>query len=204
MATKLGFAKKTPLASYINIRKGGIIAVTLRDDDDLISVKLSEGNDTVMLVTNKGKAIKFTEEDTRETGRSAKGVIGIRLDDDDFVVGMNLVKDEDTILMVTENGFGKRTFVSEYPIQKRGGKGVITYKVTDRTGAVISSMIASDSDDLLLMSLQGDMIRLDVGQISILSRATQGVTLMRIDEENAVVAATITDKEEEEAEAKEE
>jgi len=197
MATKLGFAKKTPLASYMNIRKGGIIAVTLRDDDDLISVKLSEGDDTVMLVTNKGKAIKFTEEDTRETGRSAKGVIGIRLDEDDYVVGMDLVKDEDTILMVTENGFGKRTYVSEYPIQKRGGKGVITYKVTERTGAVIASMITSDDDNLLLISLQGDIIRLDAGQISILSRATQGVTLMRIEEENAVVAATITDKEEE-------
>ena len=197
MATKLGFAKKTPLSSYTNIRKGGIIAVTLRDDDDLISVKLSEGNDTVMLITYKGKAIKFTEKDTRETGRSAKGVIGIRLDDDDYVVGMDLVKDEETVLMITENGFGKRTFISEYPIQKRGGKGVITYKVTERTGPVISSMIASDEDDVLLMSLQGDMIRLDASQISILSRATQGVTLMRIDEENMVVAAAKVEKEEE-------
>jgi len=197
MATKLGFAKKTPLSSYTNIRKGGIIAVTLRDDDDLISVKLSEGNDTVMLITYKGKAIKFTEKDTRETGRSAKGVIGIRLDDDDYVVGMDLVKDEETVLMITENGFGKRTFISEYPIQKRGGKGVITYKVTERTGPVISSMIASDEDDILLMSLQGDMIRLDASQISILSRATQGVTLMRIDEENMVVAAAKVEKEEE-------
>ena len=197
MATKLGFAKKTPLSSYTNIRKGGIIAVTLRDDDDLISVKLSEGDDTVMLVTHKGKAIKFTEKDTRETGRSAKGVIGIRLEDDDYVVGMDLVKDEETVLMITENGFGKRTFISEYPIQKRGGKGVITYKVTERTGPVISSMIASDEDDVLLMSLQGDMIRLDASQISILSRATQGVTLMRIDEENMVVAAAKVEKEEE-------
>ena len=197
MATKLGFAKKTPLSSYTNIRKGGIIAVTLREDDDLISVKLSEGDDTVMLVTHKGKAIKFTEKDTRETGRSAKGVIGIRLDDDDYVVGMDLVKDEETVLMITENGFGKRTFISEYPIQKRGGKGVITYKVTERTGPVISSMIASDEDDILLMSLQGDMIRLDASQISILSRATQGVTLMRIDEENMVVAAAKVEKEEE-------
>jgi DNA gyrase subunit A len=197
MATKLGFAKKTPLSSYTNIRKGGIIAVTLRDDDDLISVKLSEGDDTVMLVTHKGKAIKFTEKDTRETGRSAKGVIGIRLEDDDYVVGMDLVKDEETVLMITENGFGKRTFISEYPIQKRGGKGVITYKVTERTGPVISSMIASDEDDILLMSLQGDMIRLDASQISILSRATQGVTLMRIDEENMVVAAAKVEKEEE-------
>jgi DNA gyrase subunit A len=99
--------------------------------------------------------------------------------------------------MITENGFGKRTFISEYPIQKRGGKGVITYKVTERTGPVISSMIASDEDDILLMSLQGDMIRLDASQISILSRATQGVTLMRIDEENMVVAAAKVEKEEE-------
>jgi DNA gyrase subunit A len=122
------------------------------------------------------------------------------LDDDDYVVGMSLVKEEDTILSVTENGFGKRTFVSEYPIQKRAGKGVINYKVTGRTGSIIASMVASDQDDLLLMSLQGDMIRLDVGQISILSRATQGVTLMRIEEDNAVVAATITEKEQEEEE----
>jgi DNA gyrase subunit A len=200
MATKLGFVKKTPLISYVNIRKSGIIAVTLREEDDLIAVRLSGGDDTVMLITNKGKAIKFTEEDTKETGRSAKGVIGIRLDDDDYVVGMSLVKEEETILSVTENGFGKRTFVSEYPIQKRAGKGVINYKVTERTGTIIASMIASDQDDLLLMSLQGDMIRLDVGQISILSRATQGVTLMRIEEDNAVVAATITEKEQEEAE----
>ena len=112
MSTKLGFVKKTPLKSYVNIRRSGIIAVTLREEDDLIAVRLSEGDDTVMLITNKGKAIKFAEQDTKETGRSAKGVIGIRLDDDDYVVGMSLVKEEDTILSVTENGFGKRTFVS--------------------------------------------------------------------------------------------
>ncbi len=208
MASKMGFAKKTPLKYYANIRKGGIIAVTLRDDDDLITVKLTEGNDTVMMITKEGKAIKFTEEDTRETGRSSKGVIGIRLDDNDYVVGMSLVKDEETLLMITEKGFGKRTFVSEYPVQKRGGKGVITYKVTERTGPLIASMIASDEDDILLMSQEGDIIRIDVEQISILSRATQGVTVMRIDQDNAVVAAAkieeCLDEDEKEETSKEE
>jgi DNA gyrase subunit A len=204
MATKRGFVKKTPVSEYANIRKGGIIAITLRDDDELISVRHSSGSDTVMLFTMQGKAIKFTEEDTRETGRSAKGVIGIRLEDDDLVIGMELVKDEDTVLLIAKNGFGKRTYISEYPIQRRCGKGVISYKITERTGCVVSSMIADDSNDILLISLMGDIIRMDVSQISILSRATQGVTLMRIDEGNSVVAATKTDKDLEDSESIEE
>lgn len=188
MCTSSGVVKKTPLKSFANIRKGGIIALTLKEDDELMEVKLTNGESTVMIATNRGLSIKFDEKDVRTMGRVAQGVIGIRLSPDDYVVGMEIVTDDDTILAVTENGFGKRTFVEEYSRQKRGGKGILTYKVTDKTGNVIGTKIVGNEDDVLLISTSGIIIRMSAGEISILGRATQGVTLMRTSGENKVVS----------------
>lgn len=188
MCTREGVVKKTPLNYFSNIRKGGIIALTLKEDDELIEVKQTNGESTIMIATHRGQSIKFDENDVRIMGRVAQGVIGIRLSPDDYVVGMEIVSDEDTILAVTENGFGKRTYVEEYTKQKRGGKGILTYKVTDKTGTVIGTKIAKDEDDILLISTSGIIIRMCAEEISILGRATQGVTLMRTDEDNKVVS----------------
>jgi len=198
MATKNGIVKKTPLVGYLNIRKGGIIAVTLRDQDQLIGVTLTNGEQNIMLATFKGMSIKFKETDARAMGRNAQGVMGIRLDSDDYVVSMEVVSDDQTMLAVTENGFGKRTFIDEYPLQKRGGKGVLTYRVTDRTGNVVGTKIVTDDDDVMLISLAGIIIRINAIEISILGRATQGVTLMRIKEDNKVVSLAKIAKEAEE------
>lgn len=188
MCTRAGIVKKTPLNYFSNIRKGGIIALTLKEDDELIEVKLTTGESMVMIATHRGQSIKFDENNVRIMGRVAQGVIGIRLSSDDFVVGMEIVSDEDTMLAVTENGFGKRTYVEEYTKQKRGGKGILTYKVTDKTGTVIGTKIVKDEDDILLISSSGIIIRMCAEEISILGRATQGVTLMRTEEDNKVVS----------------
>lgn len=201
MCTRNGIVKKTPLKYFAHIRKGGIIALTLRDDDELIGVKRTNGDFTIMMATHKGMSIKFNEKDVRTMGRVAQGVIGIRLAHDDFVIGMEIVDEEDTILAVTENGFGKRTYVEEYSKQKRGGKGILTYKVTDKTGNVIGTKIVNDKDDVLLISSSGIIIRMSAGEISILGRATQGVTLMRTGENNKVVSlAKIVPEDKEELE----
>ncbi len=188
MCSRMGVVKKTPLASFANIRKGGIIALTLREEDELIEVRLTDGKATIMIATNRGLSIKFGEKDVRTMGRVAQGVIGIRLSQDDYVIGMETVSEEDTLLAVTENGFGKRTYVEEYTKQRRGGKGILTYKVTDKTGKIIGTKIVSEDDDILLISTSGIVIRMSAAEISILGRATQGVTLMRTGEDNKVVS----------------
>ena len=188
MCTSAGIVKKTPLNSFANIRKGGIIALTLKEDDELMEVKLTNGDATIMIATNRGLSIKFDEKDVRTMGRVAQGVIGIRISQDDYVVGMEIVTEDDTLLAVTENGFGKRTYVEEYTKQKRGGKGILTYKVTDKTGKVIGTKIVGNEDDILLISTSGIIIRMCADEISILGRATQGVTLMRTRGENKVVS----------------
>ena len=188
MSTLKGTIKKTPLKSFANIRKGGIIAITLVDDDELISVKMTEGSSNVFLATWLGMSITFNENDVRTMGRSAQGVMGIRLSDDDFVIGMEILNENETILSITENGFGKRTYADEYTVQKRGGKGILNYRVTEKTGHVVGTKVVSDDDDILLISTSGIIIRMCSNEISILGRATQGVTLMRTDEENTVVS----------------
>lgn len=203
MCTLSGVVKKTPLKAFAHIRKGGIIALTLRDDDELIGVKLTTGECTIMIATHRGMSIKFNEDNVRKMGRGAQGVMGIRLSPDDYVVGMEVVREEDTILAVTENGFGKRTYVEEYSSQKRGGKGILTYKVTDKTGNVIGTKIVKDEDDILLISTSGIIIRMRSDEISILGRATQGVTLMRTSGENKVVSLAKIIPEDEEDESNE-
>ncbi len=188
MATRNGLVKKTDLMEYDNIRKGGLAAVTLRENDELIDVKLTDGNQDIMLSTVNGMAIRFNETDARPIGRVSQGVKGIELDDDDYVIGMEVVTDNTTLLVVTENGFGKRTELEEYKVQTRGGKGILTYRITEKTGKSIGMMLVSEEDDIILISSDGSIIRMKVDEISILGRATQGVTLMRMSEGNNVVS----------------
>ena len=162
--------------------------IKLKDDDELIDVRLTDGEDNVVMVTKKGMSITFDEKDVRPVGRTAQGVIGIRLDEDDSVIGMESIISniKGTLLAITENGFGKRTELEEYRVQNRGGRGVITYKVTPKTGDIVGIRIATDEEDVMLITDNGTIIRLNVKDISILGRATQGVTLMRTNEGKVV------------------
>ena len=201
MATKNGLIKKTPLNEFDSSRKTGLLSITLKDEDELIDVRLTDGEDNVVLVTNKGLSITFDEKEVRPMGRTAQGVIGMRLDDDDFVIGMESIIDakDATLLAITENGFGKRTELTEYRVQKRGGRGVITYKVTPKTGNIVGIRIAKGNEDIMLITDKGTIIRLKVEDISILGRSTQGVTLMRTNDGGKVVSIEIIDPDSEEA-----
>ncbi|MDD4189024.1 MAG: DNA gyrase subunit A [Eubacteriales bacterium] len=187
MATMRGFVKKTDLMQYSNIRKGGLVAVRLREDDELISVRLTDGTKSIMLVTNNGIAIRFKEKNVRPIGRDTQGVIGIRLDKEDKVISMVPCEENTTLLAVTENGFGKRTELDEYKIQSRGGKGILTYRITEKTGLIAGAKSVKDEDEIMLISSDGTIIRMNVSEISILGRTTQGVTLMRMDDGIKVV-----------------
>ena len=193
MATRNGIIKKTKLTEYMSVRKNGLIGITLKEDDELIDVRLTDGEDNVVLVTSKGMCITFDEKDVRPMGRVSQGVIGIRLSDGDFVIGMESIihGSKATLLAITENGFGKRTELDEYRVQTRGGKGVITYKVTPKTGNLVGIRIATDEEDVMLITDTGTIIRLRVSDISILGRSTQGVTLMRTNEGKVVSIETI-------------
>lgn len=197
MATKNGIVKKTDLMEYDSIRKGGLAAVVLRDNDELIDVKLTDGNQDMMLVTRMGMSIRFNEKDVRPIGRVSMGVKGMELEEDDCVIGMEVCCENPHILVVTENGFGKRTEIDEYKVQTRGGKGILTYKVTSKTGYVAGMKLVNDNDDIMLISSDGTIIRINVNDISILGRATQGVTLMRMNEGVKVVCIARIVKEEE-------
>ncbi len=190
MATKNGLIKKTSLKEYDTARKTGLQGITLKNDDELIGVRLTDGEDNVILVTRNGLCITFDEKDVRPIGRVSQGVIGMRLDEDDEVIGMEsvIVGGQATLLAITENGFGKRTELDEYRVQKRGGKGVITYKITPKTGKIVGIRIATEEDDVMLITDTGTIIRLKVNEISILGRSTQGVTLMRTNDGGKVVS----------------
>ncbi len=191
MATRNGLIKKTALQEYNSSRKTGLLAINLKDDDELIDVRLTDGEDNVVLVTSKGMCITFDEKDVRPVGRSAQGVLGIRLDEDDFVIGMESIlanNKKATLLAITENGFGKRTELDEYRVQNRGGRGVITYKITQKTGNIVGIRMASEDEDVMLITNSGTIIRIKVKDVSILGRATQGVTLMRTSENEKVVS----------------
>ena len=200
MGTKNGLIKKTALAEYDSGKKTGLLAITLKDNDELISVKLTDGQDNVVLVTRKGLCITFEEKEVRPIGRIAQGVIGIRLSDDDEVIGMESIisGSKATLLAITENGFGKRTELDEYRVQLRGGRGVITYKVTPKTGELVGVKIADETQDVMLITDTGTIIRMSVKEISVLGRSTQGVTLMRTNDGGKVVSIEIVDKDEEE------
>ena len=200
MSTKNGLIKKTPLKEYDSSRTTGLIGITLKEDDELIDVRLTDGQDNVVLVTKKGLCITFDEKDVRPVGRTAQGVIGIRLDTDDIVIGMEpiIAGAKSTLLAITENGFGKRTEVDEYRVQNRGGRGVITYKITPKTGELVGIRVVNGTEDVMLITDKGTIIRMNVDEISILGRATQGVTLMRTNEGKVVSIETVEPEETEE------
>ena len=201
MATRNGLIKKTPFKEYETNRRTGLIGITLKDGDELIDVRLTDGEDNVVLVTRKGLSITFDEKDVRPVGRSAQGVIGIKLDDGDSVIGMEPIitgNTNATLLAITENGFGKRTELDEYRVQNRGGRGVITYKITPKTGDIVGIKIVGGEEDVMLITDTGTIIRLNVSEISVLGRATQGVTLMRTNDGKVVSIETIVPEDEKE------
>ena len=202
MATKNGIIKKTALSEYNSARKTGLLSITLKEDDELISVRLTDGQDNVLLVTKEGLCITFDEKDVRPMGRVSQGVIGIRLNDEDEVISMEsvLAGGNATLLAITENGFGKRTELDEYRVQTRGGKGVMTYKITPKTGKLVGARVATEEDDVMLITDSGTIIRLKVKDISVLGRATQGVTLMRTSDGGQVVSIETISPESEEGE----
>jgi len=194
MATRKGIVKKTDLLDFDTARKGGLIALTLDDDDELIGVKLTDGNRHVILGTRDGMAIAFAEEDVRAMGRNAHGVRGIRLREEDEVVGMDNLKKNGEVLSVTEAGYGKRTPTSEYRLQARGGKGLINFKVTDKTGVVVGLKVVRPEQELMLITTEGIVIRTNVDEISVISRNTQGVMLMRTDSHDRVASMATMDQ----------
>jgi len=200
MATRNGVIKKTSLMEYANIRKAGLQGISLRENDELIDVRLTDGSNKVVIVTRQGMSITFDEKDVRPIGRVSQGVRGIELGIDDYVIGMEPIVSNDVFLLaITENGFGKRTEVEEYRVQTRGGKGVLTYKVTDKTGEVVGIKIVDENDDIILISSDGTIIRISVKDVSVLGRNTQGVTLMRMPENVQLVSiAKVTEEENEE------
>ena len=203
MATRNGLIKKTPFKEYETNRRTGLIGITLKEEDELIDVRLTDGEDNVVLVTKKGLSITFDEKDVRPVGRAAQGVIGIKLDDGDSVIGMEPIitgNTNATLLAITENGFGKRTELEEYRVQNRGGRGVITYKITPKTGDIVGIKIVGGEEDVMLITDTGTIIRLKVEEISVLGRATQGVTLMRTNDGKVVSIETISPEDEKEDE----
>ena len=199
MSTKNGMIKKTALSEYSSVRKNGLLGITLKENDQLIGVRLTDGEDDVVLVTSHGMSITFSEKDVRPIGRVSQGVIGIKLDDDDFVIGMESIisRENATLLAITENGFGKRTELDEYRVQTRGGKGILTYIITAKTGNIVGIRITTDEEDVMIITENGTIIRLEVKDINILGRTTQGVTLMRTNEGKVVSIETISPEEEE-------
>ena len=188
MATRGGIIKKTKLLEYNSARKTGLQAISLKDGDELIDVRLTDGERNVVMVTHEGMSITFAESDVKPVGRVSQGVIGIRVSEGDFVVGMEPIYNEKAYLLaITENGFGKRTELEEYRVQIRAGKGVITYKTTPKTGKVVGIQVDDDNDDVMLITDKGVIIRLEVMNISVLGRSTQGVTLMRTNDGGKVV-----------------
>lgn len=201
MGTKQGLVKKTPLSEFKNLRKNGLIAINLRDGDELLKVKITRGDADIVIVTQDGNAIRFNETDVRPMGRTASGVRSINLRKDDIAVCMDIAVEGEDLLVISENGFGKRTPITEYKRQKRGGTGLITYKLSEKTGKVIGATICKIDDELMLINTSGVAIRINVSDISVTSRSTMGVTLMRTTEEEKIAAITkisgsIDDKEE--------
>lgn len=181
MVTRRGIVKKTPVIEYSNVRKNGLAAINLRDDDELIEVKITDADTDLFLVTKHGMCIRFKETDVRATGRMSMGVIGMNLDDGDEIVGMQLDSQGDSLLIVSENGMGKRTYLEEFSVQKRGGKGVKCYKITEKTGYVVGVKACNDDHEIMMITTEGIIIQLRVEDISILGRITSGVKMINLD-----------------------
>ena len=190
MGTKQGLVKKTPLEEFKNLRKNGLIAINLREGDELLKVKITRGDADIIMVTQNGYAIKFNEKSVRPMGRTAAGVRAINLKDDDIAVCMDIAVPGEEVLVISENGFGKRTPIEQYKIQQRNGVGLITYKISEKTGKLAGATICKPNDELMLINSSGVAIRINVSDISVTSRSAMGVTLMRTNEDEKVVAIT--------------
>jgi DNA gyrase subunit A len=202
-ATKNGLIKKTELMAYANPRASGIRAIGLEERDEVISVRLTDGNQEIILSTAEGQSIRFKEEQVRPTGRGTFGVVGMKLDPEDKVVSMEILSLGVDILTVAEGGYGKRTAMDEYRLQSRGGKGVITMKTTDKTGRVIGVQLVTEEDQLMMITNIGKIIRLRIKDIRVIGRNTQGVRLIELEEgERVVSVARLAEKEEEDEEEK--
>ena len=191
MATRNGMVKKTPMREYANVRKTGLQAIVLRENDELIEVKATDNKRDIFMVTKFGKSIRFHETDVRVTGRVSMGVIGMNLDDGDEIIGMQMDSQGETLLVVSENGIGKRTDISEFPIQKRGGKGVLCYKIVEKTGYLVGAKLVHEDHDIMMITNEGIVIRISVKDISIIGRNTSGVKLMNIDPNSDTRIASI-------------
>ncbi len=191
MATKKGIVKKTPIKEYENIRKSGLQAINLREDDDLIEVKATNNKKDIILVTQNGQCIRFNEKDVRKTGRTSMGVIGMNLEDNDEIIGMQLSTQGESLLFVSEKGMGKRTSMEEFSVQRRGGKGVKCYKITEKTGYVVGVKAVNEENEIMIITTEGIIIRLAVKDISNLGRITSGVKLIDMDTEKDITVASI-------------
>jgi DNA gyrase subunit A len=200
--TKKGIIKKTEISQFDTNRKTGLIAIRLKDGDELIGIKETTGNSNIIIVTKNGKCICFNEEDVRPMGRLAGGVRAISLEKGDEVVAMDLAEKSDELLVVTQAGYGKRTAIKEYKIQARGGKGLLTYDKGkfDKTGALIGAMVVNEQDEILLINSDGIIIRIRADEVSKLSRATQGVKIMRVEEDSNIIALAKVIREDEDEE----
>ncbi|GAB1809667.1 DNA gyrase subunit A [Priestia megaterium] len=198
--TKQGISKRTPLSSFENIRNSGLIALNLREEDELISVKLTDGKRDMVIGTKKGMLIRFNENDVRSMGRTATGVKGITLDSEDEVIGMEILEEQSDVLIITKNGYGKRTPIEEYRVQTRGGKGLRTCNITDKNGDVVALKCVSQEEDIMLITVSGVLIRVSVLDISQMGRNTQGVKVIRLGDEEFVstVAKVQTSEDEDE------
>ncbi|WP_139492909.1 DNA gyrase subunit A [Brevibacillus dissolubilis] len=192
-ATKHGIVKRTDLLTFDNVRKGGLIAVNLREDDELVGVRLTDGHQEIIMGTKNGMAVRFKEEDVRVMGRGATGVKGVTLDGNDVVIDMDVVRPDAEVLIVTARGYGKRTPISEYRIQSRGGKGLKTHNVTDRSGHIVGLKVVQADEDLMIITVNGIIIRLRIKDISVMGRYTQGVKLIRLDENEGVGSIAIVE-----------
>ena len=182
MITKKGIAKKTPIMEFSNVRKSGLAAISLRDDDELIEVKITDENSEIFLVTKYGMCIRFKETDVRSMGRGAMGVIGMNLDDGDEIVGMQLNTQGERLLIVSEMGYGKRTNIDEFTVQKRGGKGIKCYRIAEKTGNVVGVKAVKDDSEVMMITTEGVIIQISVEDISIYKRNTSGVKMINLDE----------------------
>lgn len=191
MATRFGMVKKTKMSEYANIRKNGLQAILLREGDELIEVKMTDNTEDIFLATKSGMAIRFKETDARATGRVSMGVIGMKLDPGDEVIGMQMESQGEYMLVASEKGYGKRTRISEFTCQNRGGKGLLCYKVTEKTGELVGMKLVDDERDIMLITNEGILIRINVGDISVIGRNTSGVKLMSIDPDSDMRVATI-------------
>ena len=198
MATRKGLVKKTPLSDFTNIRKGGILAITLREGDELIRTLLTDGNQEIIMASHNGLSIRYSESDVRSMGRTAMGVKGMDLNDGDYVIDTERLKEDADVLTISEKGYGKRTPAGEYRVQTRGGKGILTMHITEKTGSLVALKVVSGEEDLVMINSEGVIIRIGTDEISRLSRNTQGVILMKVEDGGYIVSVARARKDDEE------